>query len=181
MAFLSHLSLQSYNFVKKPSVAQDDISVQRQINKYVQDLDQVIKTVCQELNESAASESQWTQTNRSVTNEKRRVPAVKYSLESNYQNHNQTIDVVIDYEGENSIEFTDAADRIDAELIAEFKASPAFKRYYEEIENNDDLKVKARFTAKQIYSKYFCDYLIHLIEHLAPIMNIPREALSEAA
>lgn len=181
MSFLSHLSLQSYNFVKKSSVAQDDIAIQRQINKYVQDLDQVIKTVCQELNEGAASGSQWTPTNRSVSNTERRVPAVKYSIRANGQNESQTIDVVIDYEGENSIEFTDTADAIDAELIAEFKASPAYKRYYEEIENGDDLRIKAKFTAKQIYSKYFCDYLIHLIEHLAPIINTQREALSEAA
>lgn len=181
MSVQARLSQESYDFVKNKDRFSDFSTIRTEINRYVNDLDNVIKSVCEELQSLQWGLNDWKIEKKRSSDDLDNIPAVSYQLSggSEYDSAN-SVTVHLDYSGDSFIELKKnsspdlkgiATDHV-AKEIRTFKKTAAYKRYYEDLSSKDQLRFIAPVTNKMITSRNLVDYLVHLIMHLSPVIAL---------
>jgi len=57
------------------------------------------------------------------------------------------------------------------EKLEAFKASPAYKRYFE-LFDNDKLQLTATISERQLTSRHFVEYVSHIIDQMEPFVSL---------
>lgn len=168
----ARLSPESYQFLKTQSTTCDLSAIRDEINNYVNDIDQVIKSVCDELVSLSFGANDWRLKRSAKTLNGRPAPVLNYNLSEGHMSANR-IHIQLDYNGDSFIELIKNEPQSESMSIEieDFVNSPVYKRYYTHTISQEGYSFRARIPKRQITSKYLAEYMAHLITHMGPLIK----------
>jgi hypothetical protein len=174
------LSKESYTFLKNRKADTSSFLFQQQALQYVKDLQNVMQSLCRQLNSSDIIHHGWTVKSTTFEPTDNKIPNVIFVLSSS-SDHYGRLKIQIKGHNQSTLSFHHSSHNMDISIDA-FKNSAAYKRYYQDQSNDTEFILKACISNRQLLSKYFGDYILHLIQHMAPAIKCVNSAsLQEAA
>ncbi len=166
----SGLSHDTQQYLKDRMPQSKTMDSRQIIDQYVAELDEIIRTVCAELQDEISTQgayeiSQYNQTYRG------HAPTVRYEIVPDPDYPTATLTIKIDPQQDQTIEFSSDLSDIDNNQTIAIRKSSSYKRYFTETVKNGKLVISTKFSKRQLYSRHLGGYIAHLLSQLRPFVD----------
>ncbi len=169
---MKHLSPESIGFlrnIKNKSIAQDNSESWGNLyTRLFCDLFNIVRSANEELNDFAIGKWFITYENTDDQSEL----SFRFALSLSNEKKAPEIQITIQPFGESSIEVLPVDNRKMDFNLTGFYNSGAYKRYFQDYKD-ESLGLKTVISSKQITSRHFGDYIVHLLTMMKPYIESP--------